>query len=51
MGLAIVMLSLVPLIGYAGQISLAQLAFAGVGAVVMYELDPTATRWAWCWRW
>ncbi len=37
-GLAIVMLSLVPLIGYAGQISLAQLAFAGVGAVVMYEL-------------
>jgi branched-chain amino acid transport system permease protein len=33
--LGIVMLSLVPLIGYAGQISLAPMAFAGVGALVM----------------
>lgn len=33
--LAIVMLSLVPLIGYAGQISLAPMAFAGIGAVAM----------------
>ena len=31
--LAIVALSLVPLVGYAGQISLAQLSFAGIGAI------------------
>ena len=31
--LGIVALSLVPLVGYAGQISLAQLTFAGIGAV------------------
>lgn len=35
LALGIVMLSLVPLIGYAGQISLAPMAFAGIGAVVM----------------
>lgn len=35
--LGIVALSLVPLTGYAGQISLAPLAFAGLGAVVMYK--------------
>ena len=35
MALAVVALSLVPLTGYAGQISLAPLAFAGIGAVVM----------------
>lgn len=34
--LGIIALSLVPLTGYAGQISLAPLAFAGIGAVVMY---------------
>lgn len=34
MALAIVMLSYVPLTGYAGQISLAQLTFAGLGAYV-----------------
>jgi branched-chain amino acid transport system permease protein len=33
LGLAIVMLSLVVLVGYAGQISLAQLAFAGLGVL------------------
>ncbi len=32
--LAIVALSLVPLVGYAGQISLAQLSFGGIGAVL-----------------
>ena len=32
---AIVCLSLVPLAGYAGQISLAQLTFAGIGAVIV----------------
>jgi len=37
LALGIVALSLIPLTGYAGQISLAPLAFAGVGAVVMYE--------------
>jgi branched-chain amino acid transport system permease protein len=35
LALGIVMLSLVPLIGYAGQISLAPMAFAGIGAIVM----------------
>ncbi len=35
LALGIVMLSLVPLIGYAGQISLAPMAFAGIGALVM----------------
>ena len=34
MALAVIALSLVPLTGYAGQISLAPMAFAGVGAVV-----------------
>jgi len=33
--IGIVALSLVPLLGFAGQISLAQLSFAGVGGVVM----------------
>ena len=33
--IGIVALSLVPLVGFAGQISLCQLSFAGVGAVVM----------------
>lgn len=37
LALSIVALSLVPLMGYGGQISLAPLAFAGIGAVVMYE--------------
>lgn len=35
LALGIVMLSLVPLIGYAGQISLAPMAFAGIGAIAM----------------
>ncbi|MBX6390324.1 MAG: ABC transporter permease [Frankia sp.] len=34
-GLAIVGLSMVPLVGYAGRISLCQLSFAGIGAVVV----------------
>ncbi|MCU1353988.1 MAG: branched-chain amino acid ABC-type transport system, permease component [Acidimicrobiales bacterium] len=41
LALSIVALSLVPLIGYAGQISLAQLSFAGVGALVMFKLGST----------
>ncbi len=35
MVLAIIMLSLVPLTGYGGQISLAQMSFAGLGAVAV----------------
>jgi branched-chain amino acid transport system permease protein len=35
LALAIVMLSLVPLTGYGGQISLAPMAFAGIGALAM----------------
>ena len=38
LGLSIIALSLVPLTGWAGQISLAPLAFAGIGAVVMMKL-------------
>ena len=34
-GFAIIALSLVPLVGYGGQISLCQMSFAGIGAVVM----------------
>lgn len=34
-GFALITLSLVPLTGYAGQISLAQLSFTGIGAVAM----------------
>jgi branched-chain amino acid transport system permease protein len=34
-GFALITLSLVPLTGYAGQISLAQLTFTGIGAVAM----------------
>lgn len=41
--LALIALSLVPLTGYAGQISLAQLTFAGIGAVVMAIIGPGKT--------
>jgi len=34
-GLSIVALSLVPLVGFAGQLSLCQLSFAGIGAIAM----------------
>lgn len=40
LALAIVMLSMVPLTGYAGQISLAPMAFAGIGAVAMGHWGP-----------
>ena len=36
--IGIVALSLVPLVGFAGQISLCQLSFAGIGAVVMAHM-------------
>lgn len=38
--LGVVMLSLVLLTGYAGQVSLAQLGFAGIGAVMVWKLGP-----------
>jgi branched-chain amino acid transport system permease protein len=48
--LGIVALSLVPLVGFAGQISLCQLSFAGIGAVTMAHLgasgDPLALVYA-----
>lgn len=40
---ALVMLSLVPLTGYAGQISLAQMTFAGIGAVAMAGWGATGS--------
>ncbi len=48
---ALVALSLVPLTGWAGQVSLAPLAFAGIGATVYARLggahgDPWAVVWA-----
>lgn len=45
-GLAIVMLSYVPLTGYAGQISLAQLTFAGLGAYIAVRVvGPDGSLW------
>jgi branched-chain amino acid transport system permease protein len=48
--LAIIALSLVPLVGWGGQISLCQMSFAGIGAVVMSHLgasgQPIALLWA-----
>lgn len=48
--LGIIALSLVPLVGYGGQISLCQLSFAGIGGLVMAHLgrggDPLALVWA-----
>lgn len=41
MCIAIVALSLVPLIGWAGQVSLAGLAFAGIGATIYARLGGT----------
>ena len=37
MALGLIAVSLVPLTGYAGQLSLAPMAFAGVGATIMYD--------------
>ena len=39
LAVALVLLSLVPLTGYGGQVSLCQLSFAGIGAVVMARAD------------
>ncbi|MDI2131600.1 ABC transporter permease [Yinghuangia seranimata] len=49
-GLGIIGLSMIPLIGYAGQLSLAQLGFAGIGAITVAHLgregQPIALLWA-----
>jgi branched-chain amino acid transport system permease protein len=42
---AVIMLSLVPLTGWAGQISLAQITFVGVGAFAMAEVAGDARSW------
>ena len=42
---AIIMLSLVPLTGWAGQISLAQITFVGVGAFAMAQVAGQAGDW------
>ena len=48
--IGIIALSLVPLVGYGGQISLCQMSFAGIGAVVMAHLggagSPMGLVWA-----
>jgi len=44
--LGIVALSYVPLVGYAGQISLCQLSMAGIGAVVWGHLGAHGELWA-----
>jgi branched-subunit amino acid ABC-type transport system permease component len=49
-GLSIIALSLVPLTGFAGQVSLASLSFAGIGAITMAHLgaggNPLGLVWA-----
>ena len=49
-GLAIIGLSMIPLIGYAGYISLCQISFAGIGMVTLHHLgrdgNPIALLWA-----
>jgi ABC-type branched-subunit amino acid transport system permease subunit len=42
---ALLMLSLVPLTGWSGQISLAQITFAGVGAFAMFRIAGSADGW------
>ncbi len=42
---ALLMLSLVPLTGWSGQISLAQITFAGVGAFAMFKVAGSSDGW------
>ncbi len=39
-GVALIALSLIPLVGFAGQVSLCQMSFAGIGALVMAHHGP-----------
>jgi branched-chain amino acid transport system permease protein len=41
--IGIIALSLVPLVGYSGHISLCQMSFAGIGAIAMAHLGPGGT--------
>ena len=43
LAVALIMLSLVPLTGYGGQISLAQMSFAGIGAFTMAHFGATGS--------
>ncbi|HMC71508.1 MAG TPA: branched-chain amino acid ABC transporter permease, partial [Mycobacteriales bacterium] len=49
-GIGVVALSLVPLVGYGGHISLCQMSFAGIGAITMAHLgahgSPMGLLWA-----
>jgi branched-chain amino acid transport system permease protein len=45
--LGIIVLSLVPLTGYGGQVSLCQLTFAGVGAVCVYKFGEGGSPLGW----
>lgn len=45
LGLALIVISLLPLTGYAGQVSLGQLAFAGIGVWAMIEFGGTNPWW------
>ncbi len=40
MSIALILLSLVPLVGYGGMVSLSQLTFAGIGAVTLAKVGP-----------
>jgi branched-chain amino acid transport system permease protein len=42
---ALMMLSLVPLTGWSGQISLAQITFVGIGAFAMYQVAGSGDGW------
>jgi branched-chain amino acid transport system permease protein len=50
LALGVIALSLVPLVGFAGQVSLCQMSFAGIGAIVMahhgHGGNPVALLWA-----
>jgi branched-chain amino acid transport system permease protein len=48
-GIGIIGLSFVPLIGYAGQVSLCQFTFAGIGAVVVAHLGGNGSPLALVW--
>jgi branched-chain amino acid transport system permease protein len=45
LGVGIVALSLVPLVGFAGQISLCQMSFAAVGAMMMAQFGGDGSLW------
>ncbi|HEY2303072.1 MAG TPA: ABC transporter permease [Acidimicrobiales bacterium] len=48
-GFAIIGLSMIPLVGFAGQISLCQLSFAGIGMVVVAHAGPSGNPIALVW--